>query len=315
MNVHPLPRTALALGEILWDILPHERLLGGAPANFCHRMRQLGGNVRMVSRVGSDAFGLSLADGLRALDFDLSLIQIDPSHPTGTVDVTLTPDGNPTYIINPNVAYDYLEATPELLDSAQEASFICFGTLIQRSSKARNTIYKVLDTATKATRFLDINLRKDCYSKETVIESLKRADILKLNVGEVGTVAELLSLLDLTPQNVARQLISQFGLRTVLVTLGDKGVFAIDSSGTQITVPGLSVSVVDTIGSGDSFSAGFAYMYLQGASLEECCRFGNVIGALNATKKGGMPDIPPAEVQAFIRAHSISLNSRFVTSY
>lgn len=269
----------------------------------------------MVSRVGTDDLGVSLLDGLRALHFDLSLIQVNSSHPTGTVDVTLTPDGNPTYVINPDVAYDHLEATNDLLDAAREASFICFGTLIQRSPKARATIYKVLDTASRATRFLDINLRKDCYSQETITESLKRADILKLNVGEVATVAELLSLQDATPETVARTLMSHFQPHTVLITLGEKGVYAVDKTGTALTVPGLPVPVIDTIGSGDSFSAGFAFMYLQGASLEESCQFGNAIGALNATKKGGMPNIPAAEVREFTRARSVSATSRFVTSY
>lgn len=294
--------STLALGELLWDLLPHERLLGGAPANFCHRLRQLGASVQMVSRVGKDALGDELLHGLKALNFDLSLIQIDPEHPTGTVDVKLTADGNPTFTINTDVAYDYLEVTPALLEAAKNSAFICFGTLVQRSQKTRDTIYTILEAAPQATKFLDINLRRNCYSAETVSESLRRTDILKLNVSEVKIVTELLKLSATTPQEMSQEVMDRFNIKTVLVTLGEDGVYAVDAAGKECTVPGISIKVADTIGSGDSFSAGFAFKYLQNAPLEECCFFGNLMGALNATKKGGMPDVSPAELAQFIGA-------------
>jgi fructokinase len=298
-------KTALALGEILWDILPTEKLLGGAPANFCHRLRQLGVNARMVSRVGVDQLGDELLAGLDALTFDLSLVQRDPSHPTGTVDVTLSSDGDPTFVIKTEVAYDYLEPTPELLAAASSADLICFGTLVQRSERTRATLSTVLDAAKDALKFLDINLRKNCYSSDTVTDSLRRADILKLNTAEVTILSELLNLNARTPEEFAAEVIERFGIETVLVTLGAKGVYARGQNGEWCTVPGVSISVVDTIGSGDSFAAGFVSKRLLSAPLEECCHFGNLIGALNATKKGGMPDISPAEVDAFIATHSM----------
>lgn len=295
--------TVLALGEILWDVLPTEKLLGGAPANFCHRLRQLGVNARMVSRVGTDELGGELLAGLKTLNFDLSLIQVDSQHPTGTVDVTLSADGNPTFIINQNVAYDYLDATPTLLEAASQTSLICFGTLVQRSAKTRNSVYQILEAAPQATKLLDINLRKNCFTAETVAESLRRADILKLNTSEVSTISELLDLEAPTPTELARIVINQFGLNTVLITLGERGVLAVNALGKECLIPGIPIQVVDTIGSGDCFAAGFVYSYLQGAPLEECCHFGNLIGALNATKKGGMPNISQAEVQAFLGTH------------
>lgn len=293
----------LAIGEILWDILPSEKLLGGAPANFCHRLRQLGLDARMVSRVGEDNLGTELLAGLKALHFDLSLIQVDKEHPTGTVDVVLSEDGNPTFTINTGVAYDFLEASPKLLEAAQVASLFCFGTLVQRSQKTRETLYKIIESAPQATKFLDINLRRDCYTAETVSESLRRADILKLNTSEVTIISDLLDLGATSPQELARKVIKEFDVHTVLVTLGERGVYAIDALGHACTVPGISVQVADTIGSGDSFAAGFVFKYLQGAPLEECCYFGNLIGALNATKKGGMPDISRADLEAFLGKH------------
>ena len=297
-------KTVLALGELLWDVLPSERLLGGAPANFCHRLRQLGVNAHMVSRVGEDALGKDLLSGLQALDFDLSLVQEDPAHPTGTVDVSLSRDGNPSFVINNDVAYDYIEATPPLLTAACNASLICFGTLVQRSDKTRQTIYRVLDAAPYATKFLDINLRKDCYSAETVIESLRRTDILKLNTSEVAVMSELLQLGTTTRKEMAQSVMRTYGVKTVLITLGEAGVYAIDAHNGECTVPGVSINVVDTIGSGDSFAAGFVFSYLQGEPLDECCHFGNLIGALNATKRGGMPNISSDELAKFLAQHA-----------
>jgi len=301
MNNDRVGQQVLALGELLWDMLPSEKLLGGAPANFCYRLRQLGVPARLVSRVGADPLGDDLLAALEARSFDLSLVQRDPHIPTGTVDVVLTSEGNPSFTINTNVAYDYLEATEGLLTAAKESRLICFGTLVQRSSRTRETVYRVLDVAASATKFLDINLRKECYSAETVTESLKRADILKLNQSEVKVVAELLRLPVDTPKQVAELVMERYQVKTVLVTLGEHGVYAIDSKGQETTVSGMSVEVVDTIGSGDSFSAGFVFKYLQGSSLVECCRFGNQMGAMNATRKGGMPQISMAEVEQFLQ--------------
>ena len=304
MTGNGMGRSVLALGEVLWDVLPTEKLLGGAPANFCHRLRQLGVPARIVSRIGKDPLGAELSTGLKGIGFDLSLLQVDSNHPTGTVDVVLTADGNPSFTINTDVAYDYLEATPELLDAARAADFICFGTLVQRSAQTRETIYAVLKAATKATKFLDINLRRNCYSAETVAESLRLTDILKLNQSEVKIVAELLGLPSSTPKEMAQEVMKRYGVKTVLITLGEEGVYAIDASGKESTVRGISITVADTIGSGDSFSAGFAFKYLQNASLEECCLFGNLMGALNATRKGGMPDVSPAELESFLKQHA-----------
>ncbi len=297
----------LAIGELLWDVLPTGKLLGGAPANYCYRLRQLGVPARMISRVGNDALGDELLGQLAAKDFDLSLIQRDSTLPTGTVDVTLTADGNPHFVINTGVAYDNIEATEELLNAAKQARFICFGTLSQRTAKTRETLYTMLSAATNATKFLDINLRKDCYNKETITSSLHHCDILKLNNSEVTVVCELLGLGSLTPSELASVMLKDFNISTVLITLGEKGVYAVSKSGESISVPGISVAVADTIGAGDAFSAGFTFKYLQGATLKECCRFGNITGAMSAARAGGMPNISTKELEDFIASQDATL--------
>lgn len=298
--------TVLAIGELLWDVLPSGKMLGGAPANYCFRLRQLGVPALMVSRVGIDGLGEELISNLTNLDFDLSLLQHDANTPTGTVDVTLTSDGNPSFTINPNVAYDNLEWTASLEAAAKDAAFVCFGTLAQRSEQSRSTIYKILDSASQATKFLDINLRRDCYNQETIRRSLESTNILKLNQSEVGMVRRLLDIETSDSIAFSEILMNQFNINTILITLGEKGVLAIDKSIGHITVPGIPVTVVDTIGSGDSFSAGFTYKYLSGAPLQECCRFGNITGAMHATYSGGMPVITREAVKEFIHDRQLS---------
>jgi fructokinase len=165
----------------------------------------------------------------------------------------------------------------------------------------------VLAAASNATKFLDINLRRDCYTKETITSSLHHCDILKLNNSEVAVVCDLLDLGQLTPSELASAMIRDFAISIVLVTLGDQGVFAVSKSGESISVPGISVTVADTIGAGDAFSAGFTYKYLQGAALEECCYFGNITGAMSAARAGGMPNISTAELEEFISSKTTTL--------
>lgn len=305
-SLNPSPnQRVLAIGELLWDVLPTGKLLGGAPANCCFRLGQLGVSARMASRIGSDTLGDEMAEALRAKGFNLSLVQRDETLPTGTVDVFLRDDGSPDFTINPGVAYDNLEATDELLAAAKESALICFGTLIQRTPRARASLYTILDTATESSRFLDINLRKDCYSKETVMGSLERATILKLNSGEVATVAQLIGLSASSERERVAEMLHHFELESVLVTRGEQGVYALHRNGDEVELPGIAVQVVDTIGSGDSFSAGFIARRLVDAPLKECCYFGNINGALNASRKGGMPDISTAEVEEFAAEHPL----------
>ncbi len=292
-------KNVLAYGEILWDLLPSGKVLGGAPANFAFRLSSFGVNVSMLSRVGDDALGREVIAELQKRGVSTDTIQIDPKNPTGTVEVTLSAKGAPSYVINKGVAYDFIEFTPELRTLAAEASVICYGTLVQREKQSRETLYKLLEAAPEATKLLDINLRKDCFSPETVSRSLEYADILKLNDEEVRPVAELLGIVVTGPEDFSKKIIQKFNISICLITKGERGVYARDSRGSQINIPGIAVSVVDTIGSGDAFTAGFLYCYLDGAPIERCCSFGNSVGAAVATTKGGMTALTLEEIRNF----------------
>ena len=288
----------VAFGEILWDLLPQGRTLGGAPFNFAYRVNSLGDTAFPVSRLGRDPLGREAWDLVTSFGIDPSCLQWDNAFPTGTVQVSFDADNNPDFLIVPSVAYDFIESTPALEQIAQSADCLCFGTLIQRSEVSRNSLRRLLQSAASSRKLLDVNLRKDCFTSETVTQSIEFADIVKLNDKEVVAVAEMLGLPALALPELAPEMARRCSLEAVVVTLGQKGVFAASREGQLVYVPGFRVPVVDSVGSGDAFSAGFVNRLLRGATLNEACVFGNLMGAVSATKRGGTAPISSDEITA-----------------
>ena len=288
-----------AFGEILWDILPSCTVLGGAPFNFVYRVNSLGDTGLMVSRLGRDEFGRKAFEQVIQLGLDTTYIQWDDNFPTGTVQVSFNKENNPDYVIIPNVAYDQIELTDVLLGAASTADCLCFGTLSQRSGKSRRTIEQLLAESGESLKLLDINLRKDCYSMETVTFSLQKADILKLNEDEAHQLGDMLGISHRSLLEFCQEASRKWSLKFCLVTLGEKGAFVLSDDGQKVYIPGYKVSLVDSLGSGDAFSAGFVHKLLRGTSIAEACEFGNVLGALVASNKGATSLITLDEIERF----------------
>jgi fructokinase len=282
----------IAFGELLWDLLPSGAVLGGAPANFALRAQSVGCDVSLISRLGIDTYGEQALALLKELGLVTSFLQCDDHRPTGTVNVTLTSEGNASYLIVEEVAYDGIEFTKELVALAPSTDLICFGTLVQRSAISRSTLYSLLELCSGAVKLVDINLRKACYTAETIQKSLELATILKLNAEEVPLVCTTLGLHDMSIEKFCGYVIETFSLTHVLVTRGSEGVYALAATGEIVDLPGHKVSVVDTIGSGDAFTAGFVGGLLTGVPFAKSCDLGNRLGAAVATKKGGMSYCP-----------------------
>jgi len=304
-----MTKTVLAFGETLWDLFPTGAKLGGAPFNFVYRAACLGERGIMVSRLGRDALGRKAFEQIVSLGMETGQVQWDARHPTGTVDVTFDAGHNPHYVINPDVAYDYIRPTKELLAAAAGADCICFGTLAQRCEVSRRALRRLLDAAGGALKLLDINLRPNCYTQETVRESLEEADILKLNETEAVQLAELLQIPGAAscggarpPAEIAEDLVEKCSLSCCVVTLGDRGALAVAADGRKAYVPGFRVALVDPCGSGDAFTAGFLHRYFEGARLSECCRYGNALGAIVAAQRGATEPFDAAGVQKFLES-------------
>jgi fructokinase len=291
-------RTVVAFGETLWDLLPEGPLLGGAPCNFAYRVGSLGERGVLVTRLGEDDLGRQAQERLLALGMDTRYVQWDPVHPTGTVQVHVDARGIPDFTIVPDVAFDAIEAAPALLDLASQADCVCFGTLIQRSRVSRRTLYRLLDAAPRALKLLDVNLRKGCFSRDTIEESLRKADLVKLNDQEALELKHLLGLRSKSVAGLARELRRGWSLDACVVTLGERGALAVTRR-EETAVPGWTVPVKDTIGSGDAFTAAFVSSWMRGRALEECCFFGNVLGAMVARTAGATSPISREEIRRF----------------
>ncbi|HVE39358.1 MAG TPA: carbohydrate kinase [Planctomycetota bacterium] len=291
-------KTVVSFGETLWDLLPAGPVLGGAPCNLAYRVNSLGERGVIVTRLGRDELGRKAAEAIGALGMDTRSIQWDAAHATGTVPVTLDARGIPEYTILKDVAYDYIEPAADLRELAATADCLCFGSLCQRSERSARTLMELLSAAPKALKFFDVNLRKDCFSRPVLERSFFKADILKINDAEALDLARMFELSARTPETVAAEVLRRWGLKACVVTLGADGAYAVAGSD-EARVPGWNIEVVDTIGSGDAFSAAFVTCWLRGRPLKDCVFFGNALGALVARTKGATTPIGTDEINRF----------------
>jgi len=292
--------TIVAFGEALWDLLPTGPVLGGAPLNFAYRVNSLGHRSIIVSRLGKDDLGEKAREQIVTLGMDDTCLQWDDAYPTGTVEVYFDEDKNPDYTIIENVAYDYIESSANLENIVKSADCLCFGTLAQRNTVSRQTLLSLLSIFSGKFALLDINLRKNCYSDETLKSSLEQANVLKLNDEELTGMVNLLGLQGDSTLDKAENLLKHAGLEYCVVTLGERGAFALSHRGDKIYSPGYQVSLVDPCGSGDGFAAGFIHALHHGESLKQACRLGNALGAMVAQQEGATQPISYREVMAFM---------------
>jgi fructokinase len=255
----------------------------------------------MISRLGDDDLGREALAAMGAIGMDTRCIQRDARRPTGTVPVSLDAGGNPVFTIVPDVAYDFIEPLPEAGAAVSAADCFCFGTLAQRSPVSARTLAGLLEGFPGKLRLLDLNLRRDCWTPESVRSSIERADVLKLNDSEAETVASLYGLEGLPLRGFPVALLGRTRLSHVVVTLGPHGAFAVSGSGEAVYEPAYAVDVVDTVGSGDAFTAAFAHGLLAGWPLACSVGFGNALGACVAGQRGATGPVASADVERLVR--------------
>jgi len=284
------PFLAIGLGEILWDLLPDGRKLGGAPANFAYHVNELGGVGIPVSRVGDDSLGREALEQLARHSLNVDFISIDRSHPTGSVDVFVDEHGVATYSFPDNVAWDFLAFEKSIFDLAAKADAICFGSLAQRTDFSRSSIHAFLAAAPSALKIYDINLRQNFYSLEIIESSMILADVLKINDDELALISDMFSLPS-DEHAALSALVDKYSLKFAVLTRGSQGSLILSPAETS-DFSGCSTTVIDTIGAGDSFTAAMALAFLHGQSFDQINRYASNVAAYVCSHAGAMPKIP-----------------------
>jgi fructokinase len=284
------PYKVAGIGEILWDILPNAKTLGGAPINFAYHVTALGARGIAVSTIGDDQPGREALQRLQAKGLDTSGISIN-QFPTGFVTAQIDDQGVATYRFPDEVAWDHLSLNTEAATCIPELHAACFGTLAQRSDPARAAIHHFINQLPETTlKVYDLNLRQHFYSKKIIEKSLNTCSILKLNDEECTIIATMFNLTG-TMQEQLRQLLAHWQLKLIILTQGDKGSILITERSRSIH-PGFPTKIVDTIGAGDAFTAATVVGLLLGRSLEEINERANRLASYVCGQPGGMPKIP-----------------------
>lgn len=306
-----MQKVIVGLGELLWDLLPTGERLGGAPANFTVMSARLGNRGVIASRLGGDTLGARARAVLGGFPVDISLLQIDSGHPTGSVGVEIR-HGEPHYIIHEPAAWDFLEWSPEWRSLASTADAVCFGTLAQRNAVSRATIREFLAaTSPDCVRVYDVNLRPPFFNAKLIADSLALATIFKLNEAEVPLVVSMLGAPAPFPASEAgllesgRWLLEKYPLKLIAITMGADGSLLVTPDAfhrrKRIVRRSAAMQVADPVGAGDAFTAALVHSFLQGASLAEMNEAGNRWGGWVASQPGAMPYLDAATLTAITK--------------
>jgi fructokinase len=277
----------LCVGELLWDSLPAGLFLGGAPFNVACHLSAAGVPAAMVSRVGADRLGEEAVRRAERYGVATDLVQVDPTLPTGFVSATIDDTGQPSYIIEDEVAWDAIEPDEVLLARAEKSRAIVFGSLAQRHATTRRTIERLWES--KALMVFDLNLRSPFEDREVIHCSLERADVVKVNVEELQRLASWFGLPS-GDRESASALSRLFSCPVVCVTRGAAGA-ALWRDDTWTEHAGFKVEVRDTVGAGDAFLAVLLTGLLSGADSEALLTAANRIGADVAAQFGALRSV------------------------
>ena len=281
----------IGIGEVLWDMLPNGKQLGGAPANFAYHAHSLGARSLLISAIGDDDLGREILHTLSQKKLDTRYFQVGERRETGTVSIEVDPAGMPTYVIHEDVAWDYISWDEELTELAAAADAVCFGSLAQRSFISRSTIQAFLQHMRPASiRVFDLNLRQSYYTPEIITHSLQLATLLKLNDEEWPTLAKMLGLPPEVPAGV-RELMARFELDLVALTRGAAGSLLITATELH-EQPAPAIEVVDTVGAGDAFTAALTVGLLRHLPLAAVHASASQLAGYVCGCAGAMPPIP-----------------------
>lgn len=292
----------ISSGEVLWDIFDEQELLGGAPLNFSASLQRFGHSVSLISGIGMDERGERTIQRMEELGLSTDFVQRIPDRDTGTATVSLDVDGHATYAIPRPAAFDSLRIDVELINrlKALQSDWLYFGTLAQTNDSSLKLLARIFSSPPDIQGFYDMNLREGQWNLPLVQHLSTLATVVKLNDAEAEILFRLVYPSDtFSLDSFCRKWSTRYNLDVMYVTLGGEGC-AIFAANTLQTFPGYQVDVVDTVGAGDAFAAGFLHALSLPWSWDRRAAFANALGALVASRAGATPNWTIAECQQLI---------------
>ena len=286
----------VCFGEVLWDILPHGSVPGGAPMNVAYHLHKQGNNPAIITRIGSDERGMELLGIFSDLGLCTDFFQQDTELETGKVFAEPNQQNEVVYDIVKPVAWDFIRHEAQLDCLVQQAEYFVFGSLAARNPVSADTLFRLIEMA--KYKVLDINLRPPHYNRRQIEQLLSHADLLKLNLAELELISGWFSPYSHINDRI-KSVKEKFNIRVLVVTLGEKGA-NLSRDDKQIQHNGIKVQVEDTVGSGDAFLAGVLSKFLEKRTDQEALEFACGLGALIATKRGACPSYENIELENLI---------------
>ncbi|QDO94038.1 carbohydrate kinase [Formosa sediminum] len=292
-------KNIVCFGEVLWDVFPTHKKIGGAPLNVALRLQSFGNQVSIITRIGNDAKGFEILDFIKAQGVNIDNVQVDKTLETGAVDVVLDANGSASYTINKNRAWDNIQLTETAIEKTKQADAFIFGSLVARDITSRATLYALLKVANY--KILDINLRAPHYTKDVLNELMYAANFIKFNDDEIYEIAKTMYFKSDSLEDNMLFISKQMVTTSICVTKGDKGAILYHNQ-TFYYNSGYKIQVVDTVGAGDSFLGSLITKLLNNTPPQEAIDYACAVGALVASHEGANPKLNESEILKFIES-------------
>lgn len=287
-------------GEVLWDVFPTHKKIGGAPLNVANRLQAFGNNVTIISAIGQDKNGTELLNFIKQSGIDTSCIQVHNEYKTGKVKVMLNEKGSASYDIKYPRAWDKIRLTETNKAAVKNADAFVYGSLAARDESSRNTLINLLELA--KYKIFDLNLRPPYYTKELLIKLMDAADFIKFNDDELYEVSGYLDSKYRSMEQNIRFISEKTNTKHICVTKGHHGAVLLHDD-TFYYNSGYLIKVIDTVGAGDSFLGALISQLLNKVNPQEAIDFACAVGAMVAQSEGANPVLLRSDIDAFINPY------------
>ena len=279
--------TFTCFGEILWDVFPDRRYLGGAPLNVAYYLNQLGHNSQLISAVGDDELGEEALNIISKSGLATDSITRIADKETGQVLVSLDESGCAKYEFRADAAWDYISLPVEQINYSEDHTLV-FGSLACRGTPNQQTLDELINHY--RFRVFDLNLRPPFDDLSLTYQLMQKAELIKMNDKELVLLCHHLGV---TTPDLAGQLtavLENCNAKSICVTRGAQGA-VLNYQNKLYSHPAYPTSIKDTVGAGDAFLAGLISELAKSGDPNYALSVACAIGSLVAGQAGAQSPV------------------------